>query len=388
MESIWNISQKGVGDINSSGHDINGTLLNGMRLLESHGEVHPNQGFYDKAQFVTGLICYPIVCIFGITGNLISIIVISHGKLLNSTNIYLAALAVSDTIKLMNDFCYFLVILLLRVDPPMGELGYAYLYPYAHFIFNATACVTAWLTVSVAVERYILVCRPARAKHLCTIRRARINTTLVFIAMSMLCVPFALRYETITRTSNTTNETALDVEVTSLWRNKTFETVYTWGQNLIRSVIPLLVLCVLNFLIIHAVRRTRARKTVFSRHRITIMLLCVIIVFLLCITPDAIMSTVFGFGYYEENYLVRGVREFTDFLLLVNSAVNFILYCIFNTLFRKQFMVLFCNRCARDRIQIHESRCGKVSFSLRTPSVANNGFRKLSSINGASKIYK
>ena len=355
--------------------------MSNMRLLEADGH-HPHQEFYEWAQFVTGLICYPVICVLGIAGNLLSIVVIGHGKLLNSTNIYLAALALSDTIKLVNDFCYFLVILLLRTNPVVGKYGYAYLYPYAHYVFNATACITAWLTVSVAIERYILVCHPARSKRLCTIGRARVNTLVVYLFMSLMCVPFALRYQTVNKPINGTNLTGLEVEVTALWKNKRFEVSYTWVQNMIRSVIPLIVLCVLNFLIIHAVKRTRARKTVFSRHRITIMLLCVIIAFVVCVTPDAIMSSLFGFGYYEEDYLVRGVREITDFLLLVNSAVNFVLYCIFNTLFRKQFLVLFCHRCADDRFHIQESRCGKVSFSMRAPSMTiANGFRKLSTVN-------
>ena len=36
------------------------------------------------------------------------------------------------------------------------------------------------------------------------------------------------------------------------------------------------------------------------------MLLSVILVFLICITPDAVMSTFFGYGYVEEDFLVKG----------------------------------------------------------------------------------
>lgn len=59
--------------------------------------------------------------------------------------------------QLIFDSLYFLVILLLQVHPPWGEGAYAYLYPSAHYFFNMSVCVTAWLTVSVAVERYIMV---------------------------------------------------------------------------------------------------------------------------------------------------------------------------------------------------------------------------------------
>ena len=59
------------------------------------------------------------------------------------------------------------------------------------------------------------------------------------------------------------------------------------------------------------------------------------------------MSTVFGFGYYDADYLVRSVREVTDFLLTVNSAGNFVVYCAFNTVFRNRFRALMTAGCRR-----------------------------------------
>ncbi len=112
---------------------------------------------YLQLQFATGLFCYPLVCFVGLTGNVISIMVLSQRKMRTSTNCYLIALAVADSIKLFNDSIYFLTILLLHIDPPTGVACYGYLYPYAHYLFSMSVCVTAWLTVSVAAERYVMV---------------------------------------------------------------------------------------------------------------------------------------------------------------------------------------------------------------------------------------
>ena len=68
-----------------------------------------------NAQYVMHLICYPIIWIIGLTGNMLSIIVLAQKKMRTSTNTYLIAMAFSDSIKLLNDFCYFWVILLLNV---------------------------------------------------------------------------------------------------------------------------------------------------------------------------------------------------------------------------------------------------------------------------------
>jgi len=92
------------------------------------------------------------------------------------------------------------------------------------------------------------------------------------------------------------------------------------------------------------------RRTMSPRNRrVTLMLVAVIGLFIVCVTPDAVMSTVFGLGYYDADYLARTVREFTDFLLTVNSAGNFVVYCAFNTVFRNRFRALITPRCRRGR---------------------------------------
>ena len=109
--------------------------------------------FYRRAQFATGLICYPIICLVGLIGNTLTLIVLQHRKMLTSTNVLLSALAVADTIKILNDVLYFLVTVLLRTHPDAGNRMLGYMYPTSHYIFNEAVCVTAWLTVCVAIER-------------------------------------------------------------------------------------------------------------------------------------------------------------------------------------------------------------------------------------------
>jgi len=92
------------------------------------------------------------------------------------------------------------------------------------------------------------------------------------------------------------------------------------------------------------------------------MLVAVIGLFVVCVTPDAVMSTVFGLGYYDETYLVRSVREITDFLLTVNSACNFILYCAFNTVFRNRFPCDITSGC---RARLPRRTCAVSCFASR-----------------------
>lgn len=323
----------------------------------------PHEKFFLQARFITGLVMYPILCLLGLCGNVLCIIVMTRKQMQSSTNVYLLSLAISDVVKLVSDVLYFLVVLLVHVDFPSGNKAHGFLYPYAHYVFNTSLCVSAWLTVSVAFERYIYVCHPTKVRKYCSISRARTVSLVMFIVMSLVAIPYAMRYKTVEKVNNSTGQHYFTLEVTSLWENKLFANIYTWVQNLLRSIIPLLILVVLNILIIYGVRRCRiGRSKSGRRHRITVMLVFVILVFLVCITPDAVMSTFFGLGYYEEAYLQRGIREITDLLLLVNSSTNFVLYCIFNTIFWRNFLFLFCRRCCPQMTWVEDSNIRAVSL--------------------------
>ena len=131
--------------------------------------------FYDRAQLATGLVFYPFFCVLGLVGHSISIHVLRQKRFRSSTTTYLITMALSDITKLVGDVAYVLVTFLLIVYEPYGNTAYAYLYPYAHYFLKMTACLTSWLIVCVALERYIMVCLPTRARFICTEFRAMVR---------------------------------------------------------------------------------------------------------------------------------------------------------------------------------------------------------------------
>lgn len=299
--------------------------------------------FYQTAQYITGLIVYPVLCIIGITSNILALIVFRHQDMRTSTNVCLMSLAVSDTIKLLNDAMYFIIVAVSLQDSQRSEKWRSSVYPFAHYIFNMSVCVTSWLTVSVAIERFISVCYASRARVLCTIPRARYVCAFVFVLMSIMTVPSALRYEMITVHDKKLNTTCVNIVPTKLGKNTSFMVPYSWIQNSSRGIIPVFILIFLNFRIVNELRKERVRGKKFTaRNRVTLMLIVVFFMFVVCVTPDAIMSTFFGKGYVEENYLVQGIREITDTLLQVNSACSFFLYLAMSSAFRTTFLKIFC----------------------------------------------
>ncbi|XP_041372208.1 FMRFamide receptor-like [Gigantopelta aegis] len=350
----------------------NFSLVNCTQAEDTDNQAYSE--FYHTARMVTGLILYPCICFPGLIGNFLTVIVMSQRNMRSSTNAFLSALAVSDAVKLINDILYFMVIIFYKTDSIMGNRAYGYLYPYAHFIFSLSVCVSSWLTVSVAVERYIMVCHPTKAREMCSRTRAVLTCISVYVLMTLVALPSAFRYRTHWCWDESLKSTMLEVDLTELWSNEAFVTAYTWAQNLLRSIIPLIVLVGLNACIIGALRKSRASRRNNSRHRVTIMMIMVIVVFMVCITPDAIMSTVFGFGYHEAGHLVKGIREFTDTLLALNAASNFIIYCLFNKVFRQSFTKWCCpeQKPAKFQTELDESQYRRLSGAKAKQSAIKN----------------
>lgn len=79
--------------------------------------------------------------------------------------------------------------------------------------------------------------------------------------------------------------------------------------------------------------------------RTTKMLLAVLLLFLLTEFPSGILtllSGIMGEAFFQNVYQPLG--ELIDILALINSGINFILYCAMSRLFRKTFSKVFCSR--------------------------------------------
>jgi len=231
-----------------------------------------------------------------------------------------------------------------------------------------TACVTAWLIVSVAVERYIFVCHATRAHLVCTVRRAAVIAVCVVTSMSLVALPSALRYHRTACRHPVTNETLYEVQLTELGRAQPSAGVYTWTLALLRSIVPLVVLVAFNARIVSALRTTgtqtttdtsgggeerRQRRRAAKNRSVTVMLVVVVVVFVVCILPDAVMSVGFRVGYVDErNQLAKGVREFSDALLALCSAVNFVVYCLCSSQFRAALVQVFRRSSRRHPVEL------------------------------------
>ncbi|RWS24013.1 putative G-protein coupled receptor-like protein [Leptotrombidium deliense] len=101
-----------------------------------------------------------------------------------------------------------------------------------------------------------------------------------------------------------------------------------------------------------------------SSDRTTRMLLAVLLLFLITEFPSGILvliSGIIGERFHREYYSPLG--ELLDMLALVNSAINFILYCSMSRLFRKTFTKLFCTASWSDERYERENETVHVAIA-------------------------
>ncbi|XP_050307445.1 sex peptide receptor isoform X2 [Anthonomus grandis grandis] len=133
----------------------------------------------EQSRFWFQKVFVPLMVCIGITGNTITVMVLTRRRMRSSTNIYLSALAIADIMYL------FLVFVLSfqhykNIHHRRYELYWRF-FGLSHWLCDAASSTSVWLTVSFTIERYIAVCHPMKGKFFCTENRAKTVTVIIYI---------------------------------------------------------------------------------------------------------------------------------------------------------------------------------------------------------------
>ncbi|KAL4226504.1 hypothetical protein ACF0H5_014489 [Mactra antiquata] len=295
-------------------------------------------------------ILLPIFCTIGIVGSLLTVIVLSRKTMSTSTNSYLISLAFADLGFLLIVSPKFLETKLNRV----AHYNYIATMTYASIFIEMFLMASVWLTVILAVERYIAICHPLRAMGICTVRRARIIIVLIFVVSVLLHIPKFFHHKLVYFEDHCVNQTVPLVQLTSLATNVTYRLVSSWINGFILVILPFALLLYLNICLIIEIHRStnylryhlasdsNAQTIITSEEiKITMMLIAVVVNFFVFESPYVILIVVkqIKSQVFEHLYLYIAV---TVLLLVVRSSLNFILYCWFSEKFWNTFKKTFC----------------------------------------------
>ena len=227
-----------------------------------------NSTYYDYEavflfQYYVWGIAGNLIAVFGLVGNILSILVLANKRMMSSTSCYLIALAIFDSIVLL---ALVLFLALPTFYLAKGYLvDYFYFYPYMHPYAYPVALIaqtcSIYTTVAFTVERYIAVCRPLKAAKLCTISHAR-RCIVAIVACSVLYnIPRMLEYKVVETVDPDTNLTEARYVPTDLGNNQTFRHIYFIYMHIaFMLLIPFGTLAVLNTCLIRAVKHSEATR--------------------------------------------------------------------------------------------------------------------------------
>lgn len=334
-------------NLDLSNKSINSSLLVPESFFTCHfvnkDELEFDEKLFNISSQITGLYLMPFICIFGVLGNVLNVIIYQQSKK-NSIHLYLVALSLSDILKLANDFLYFIVNILNKIDCTMGENLFKSLYVYSHYIFLFTAINTSWLTCAIAVDRYMSIVQNLN-KNVYAVRnynRSLYISFFIFFLSALVSIPSPLFLTLKSQPENSIGNRLARLE---LFKTP-FKELYNYFNPLVKAYLPLIALVYLDYKIIKCIyekkmkRRKNSQFRSKSKSSISLMLITIVLTFTICMFPDAIM-TMMQLGYANDTFLVRAIREFTDLLLAINSAVTFLICFLFSIEFRNKFFDLF-----------------------------------------------
>lgn len=375
-------------DMNSaaSSHVLNSTFP--TAALEADVPDPFYQSFLSLSRFWVQRVLVPVLMSIGVVGNVITIVIMTRRRMRSSTNNYLAALATFDMMYLIFTF-----VLSLKHYPRIPEtdnLFYWKLMPFIIMLTDTCSNSSVWLTVTFTVERYIAVCHPMKGKVFCTESRAKKAIVVVFLFCFAFTFPTPFEWKVIEIENPVTNITTLSLDHTEMGSNYLYTTIYYWLTVVFFIFIPFLLLAVFNSFLIRSVHLSKVQRSAMTRcgdakedssqeNKITIMLIAVVILFFVCQLPTACHLLYSWFHHDNLNanqkYLLYGLGNIFNFLVSLNAAGNFVLYCLLSQKYRRTFVQIFCP-CVKGQIgQMHSVYQSTVCTNLDTDSPSGSSRR-------------
>ena len=229
------------------------------RLYTIHDVHHPLKDAEPCRFWVEG-VASTVVAVSGLTGNLISIWVLSDDELRTGVfNRLLRSLAVVDCMFILPGAIIYTAKAFSWQADWYNRSFPVFIYPFTEIAF----CSSIYMTVAIAVERYLGVCRPFQ--RLSGSYSAKTFITLVGILAISLNIPKFFESETIYKRSKEDNTTVTSIGVTRLRMNPDYITYYwMWTRLLITGIIPFVLLALLNAKIYLGIRKSKHQLRTFA----------------------------------------------------------------------------------------------------------------------------
>ena len=244
-----------------------------------------------------------------------------------------------------------------------------YVVVYVHPLHLVAHTATTWVTVLIAASRYISVCIPLRASQWCNISKVKIQLAIVIMLAVLYNIPTFMQFRIAHASSNNGTTHTAHLVPTKLWLAREYQLVYsTILCAICISVLPSCIIAFLNIRLIKALKTRRRTQTQRrhqlrspNKHSMTLILIIICIVSIVCQMPSLVTRVLWLLTTYTAStcggyLLYQG--HISNMLIVLNSAVNFIIYVICNKCFRDVLNGKVCRRHAPQHVDIADEMPG------------------------------
>ncbi|XP_050389611.2 FMRFamide peptide receptor frpr-18 [Patella vulgata] len=306
----------------------------------------------ETTRYIVQKILVPFVAAIGLLGNSLNVFVLRHPFMKGiSTNFYLFILCLADIFYLILS----LSLSFKHCSDTDQHISAFYFIVYARPLTDLSGNIAVWITVAFTIERYIGVRLPMKGKIWCTVRKAKIVSFVIFIFCLVNTFPEFFEMEIITNQHG-----HLRCEYTTFAQHSNYQIGYYWWFVTIFTFVPFSCLFLFNGLLIRSLLEAKkCRKLLLKweskqaslkykreQHKVTLMLITIVIIFLLCQLPWTIL--LLYRTYLSERDLQEPINDIRiagnvcNLLVQLNASVNFYLYSFFSKKFRKTLKRIFC----------------------------------------------
>ena len=304
----------------------------------------------------------PVIIPLGWTGNILSLAVQLQAKnRVISCCIYMAGLAVCDCgmLAIATQYWARTIQVLYFMDTDLSKIVLPDIdCKVMNWLFHVFSLTGVCITLSMTVDRFIGVCFPFQAKSLCTVSRAKKILLCTPVLTASYTVPYLLYSKQV------------GPSCVALAVSNTFTKIYSWVTICLNSFIPFLAIITMNSAIIKTIlfrhknftikeslpqtgnitedeakSKPRKEKIKTRESQLVLQLLLISFTFLALTLP--LYCRFIFYLYVDSNTSLESAATFqlvyhiTNKLFYTNSSVNFILYCIAGSKFRKDVCKLF-----------------------------------------------
>ncbi len=305
--------------------------------------------------FIIYVPIFGLLCLIGLVGNSLSLLVLQWEKRNHVATFLLQSLAMSDNLFLLTTgFVQIFSALALYFEWSAYEVALPYLQTYIWPLVHITQFGTIWMTVLIAANRYIAICKPFQAPKLCTLSIVRAQVISVTLVALLYNIPRFLEYKVTYTFNPATNQTLIRGSETSLKLDPMYNIVY---ENALYCFFiflgPLVILIVLNVCLVRELMA--ARKRLIKRqipipgeeeeNNLTLVMIVIMLIFVLTQAP-AFLNQLLFYILSDSGYICgRAYYYFfhlSNLLVSANSSTNFFVYFVFRAQFRERLRA-FCN---------------------------------------------